>query len=357
MLPGKRATLKTIAELTGLSLSTVSLSLRGGEALKPETRDRVLEVARQVGYVPDRAGVRLRTGKTNVIALVLYNIGHSVDFTSNLITGIGKSLAHTPYHLVVSPEFEDRDSIAPVRYILDNKTADGVILTHTSPRDKRVKLLMESGLPFVCHGRTEFAQPHAFHDFHAETFLRLAVNRLRNLGCRTVLLAQARTNTTNTRNILAAFHAACAEAGIVGSVYDGDAQAGFDEIRQLGQRMAASGQRPDGVICTGELFAMALFSSLRDEGVVVGRDIKLVCKQTSDILPIVFPEADGIEEDVFAAGVELTRLLLALIGGAAPETLQTLGEPVPRWRCTAPIAPGPTTPDPVAPAAALQPQP
>ncbi|RYG95011.1 MAG: LacI family transcriptional regulator, partial [Alphaproteobacteria bacterium] len=67
----KRATLKTISEITGLSLSTVSLSLRGGASLKEETRRKVAEAAALVGYIPDRAGVRLRTGKTNVIALVL----------------------------------------------------------------------------------------------------------------------------------------------------------------------------------------------------------------------------------------------------------------------------------------------
>jgi len=332
---GKRATLKTIADMTGLSLSTVSLSLRGGEALKPETRDRVLEVARQVGYVPDRAGVRLRTGKTNVIALVLHNNGHSVDFTANMLAGIGKGIADTRYHLMVSPAFQDGDSIESVRYILDNRTADGVILTHTSPRDKRVSLLMDSGLPFVCHGRTEFSQPHAFHDFHAEAFIKLAVERLARLGCRRVLLAQAANVTMNYRNTLAAFQVACAAAAIEGSVGGGDltATGGFDDIRRLGQKMARSPTRPDGIICSGELFAMALFSSLRDEGVVVGRDIKLVCKQTSDILPIVFPHSDGVEEDVFAAGVELARLLLSAIDGMPPGELQTLGEPVPRWRC------------------------
>ena len=56
----QRATLRTIAELTGLSQSTVSLSLRGGASLKEETRRRIAEVAASVGYVPDRAGVRLR---------------------------------------------------------------------------------------------------------------------------------------------------------------------------------------------------------------------------------------------------------------------------------------------------------
>jgi LacI family transcriptional regulator len=290
-------------------------------------------VARRVGYVPDRAGVRLRTGKANVIALVLYNAGYSVDFTSNLLRGIGQSLATTPYQLMVLPELEDRDSEASVRYVLDNQAADGIILTHTSPRDRRVRLLMKAGLPFVCHGRTAIAKPHAFHDFRAEAFIDMAVARLADLGCRRVLLARGGTNTTNHRTIGNAFDAACAARGLVGTVFDANAQSGsFEDIRRLGATLAGDPNRPDGVVCTGELFAMVLFSSLRDHGITLGRDIKLVCKETSDILAAAFPDADGIGEDVAAAGAELTRLLLAQIDGAAPATLRTFGEPVPRWR-------------------------
>jgi len=85
----KRPTLKTIAELTGLSLSTVSLSLRDGSNLKKSTRDRVAKAAAQIGYVPNRAGVRLRTGKTNVLALVLANDEKTLDYTRRLLQGIG----------------------------------------------------------------------------------------------------------------------------------------------------------------------------------------------------------------------------------------------------------------------------
>ena len=59
--PPGRPTLRTIAEMTGLSLSTVSLSLRGGASLKQETRDKVAEAARKVGYVPDRAKHRVES--------------------------------------------------------------------------------------------------------------------------------------------------------------------------------------------------------------------------------------------------------------------------------------------------------
>lgn len=71
-------TFGTILELSALSLSTVSLSLRGGGALKEETR-KIDEAARLVSYVPNRAGVRLRTQKTNVITFVQGCPEYSID--------------------------------------------------------------------------------------------------------------------------------------------------------------------------------------------------------------------------------------------------------------------------------------
>src|SRR5882757_1859041 len=127
----KRATLRTISELTGLSPSTVSLALRGGARLRPETYEKVTAAAAQLGYVPDRAGVRLRTGKTNVIALVLERADETIDFARYLIQGIGHAIQGTRYHMNVTPEFGADVTVEPIRYIMENRTADGVIITHT----------------------------------------------------------------------------------------------------------------------------------------------------------------------------------------------------------------------------------
>ena len=67
----ERPTLKTIAAATGLAIATVSRALKDAPDIGEETKRRVRETAERLGYRPNRAGVRLRTGKTNVIALVL----------------------------------------------------------------------------------------------------------------------------------------------------------------------------------------------------------------------------------------------------------------------------------------------
>lgn len=328
----ERVTLRTIAQATGLSLSTVSLSLRGGTTLKQETRDKVAEAAKTLGYVPDRAGVRLRTGKTNVIALVLDGAEDSIDFARQMIQGIGNAIRGTRYHLTVIPEFERNTSAETIRYILDNRTADGVIITHTGPRDRRVQMMVDADFPFVSHGRTEFFTPHPYHDFHSEVFAAMAVERLAAKGCKRAMLAIGDDSTTNYHNIVTAFHRATARAGLEAQVLQGTQGRSPAEIRRMGQDLAASADRPDGIISDSEMRTIALVGGLQESGLRIGVDVQIIYKQTSGILPTLFPALDSIREDVFAAGGELTRLLLQRIDGAAAEDLQTMAEPQPNWR-------------------------
>ena len=57
--------------MTGLGVTTVSRALHDAPDIGQATKERVRLVAEQIGYRPNRAGVRLRTGKTNVISLIL----------------------------------------------------------------------------------------------------------------------------------------------------------------------------------------------------------------------------------------------------------------------------------------------
>ena len=90
---GERPTLKTIAYMTGLGVTTVSRALNDAPDIGQATKERVRLVAKQIGYRPNRAGVRLRTGKTNVISLILSVETEVLGLTSHLVYGISEYLA------------------------------------------------------------------------------------------------------------------------------------------------------------------------------------------------------------------------------------------------------------------------
>lgn len=329
----QRPTLKTIAEMTGLSLSTVSLSLRDGNKLKKTTNDKVARAAEACGYVPNRAGVRLRTGRTNVLALALSADENSLDFTRSLIHGIGEALRSTRFHLNVIPEFDPSDPVSAVRYIMENRAADGVILTHTSARDKRVQLLMDADFPFVSHGRTEFYSPHPYHDFPAEQFVRLSVDRLVSKGRKNLLMVAVDNGTTYHSIAINSFYRATADASIPGYVMsNAEALNTTDAVRHLAHELAAADNRYDGIVCNSEMTALALIGGLQDKGLVFGTDFDLVCRQTSDILPLLYPTIETVAEDLHKTGRELARLLLARIEGESIEQLQSMHEPTTHWR-------------------------
>jgi LacI family transcriptional regulator len=140
--PSGKPTLKTIAEMTGLAVTTISRALNNAPELAQDTRERVQKIAAEIGYLPDRAALRLKTGRTNVVALILEPEETIYGFGTNMVSGITEALRDTPYHLVITPLFRNVDPIVPVQHIVRNRMADGVIFSRAEPNDERIRYLL-----------------------------------------------------------------------------------------------------------------------------------------------------------------------------------------------------------------------
>lgn len=324
----ERPTLKTIAFMTGLGITTVSRALKDAPDIGAETKERVRMVARQLGYQPNRAGVRLRTGKTNVIALVLSIDEEIMGFSNQMVFGISEVLSNTPYHIVVTPHSHSKDPMLPIRYILETGSADGVIISRTEPDDPRVRLLVEQNMPFATHGRTDCGLMHPYHDYDNEAFARQAVERLVKRGRRRIALLQPPsklTYYTHTRNgFLSALHQAGAEEVPLRVTIDSP----LADIRDAVEALMRSDNAPDGIVCSAGSGAIAVNAGIEAAGRHVGRDIDLVSKQSIPILNWIRPEIITAFEDVRESGRELASAVIARIDGAAPEQLQSISLPV-----------------------------
>ena len=148
-LPPRKMTMAELAKLADVDVSTVSRALKDAPDIGEETKKRVQLVARQVGYRPNRAGVRLRTGKTNVISLVLNTDEQLMGFISDIIYGVSEELASSSYHLILTPYSSRNDPMDPIRYVVETHSADGVIISQTEPNDPRVRYLTEHGLSLI----------------------------------------------------------------------------------------------------------------------------------------------------------------------------------------------------------------
>ena len=328
-IPGERPTLKTIAFMTGLGVTTVSRALKDAPDIGQETKERVRLVASQIGYHPNRAGVRLRTGKTNVISLILNINEELMGLTSHIVYGISEILADTNYHLIITPYSRDKDPMDPVHYILDTGSADGVILSSTEPDDRRVRLLLERNLPFATHGRTNIGIPHPYHDFDNDTYAYEAVKRLTERGRKRLAILEPLPRYTFYQHMHSGYLRGLRDFGAE-EVRFPDATSLHDPINNIHQatlQMLSQSNGLDGIIAGSSAGAVAISSAIEASGKRVGHDIDMVSKQPANLLRFMKPEIMTVNEDIRLAGRELAKAVLARIDGVPAERLQSISLP------------------------------
>ncbi len=324
---GSRPTLKTIAFMTGLGVSTVSQALKNAPDISRATKERVQLVAKQIGYTPNRAGVRLRTGKTHVIALVLNTKEEGMGLVSELVYGVSEALSDTPYHLVVTP-YALSDPMSPIRYIVETSSADGVIISRTQPDDPRVRYLIENNMPFATHGRTEMDVVHPYHDFDNHDFAYEAVRILADKGRKNIALLGPPPGLSYQKHTRSGFDHALKDFGLSEfSLGDLNLDSDTAAIISAGEELARAKNRPDGVVCCAAGLAITFSSGLMQGGSIIGQDIDIVGKETNHLLDLLQPEIFYIHENLRVAGRDLAVAVLAWIGGADPSTLQFLTKP------------------------------
>ncbi|KKC37945.1 LacI family transcriptional regulator [Devosia epidermidihirudinis] len=331
--PSGKPTLKTIAQMTGFAVTTISRALNNAPELAQETRDRVQKIAAEIGYLPDRAALRLKTGRTNVIALVLEPDEQIYGFGSNIVSGLTETLRNTAYHVVITPLFRNVLPIEPVRHIVRNRMADGVIFSKAETFDERVRFLLDNDFPFISHGRTHWPEPHPYVDFDNEAYAYGAVKRLVEKGCRKISIVLPDSELTYTEHLKKGVARAAGEAGIAFEfAADINLSSPTDAIRNYVIKRSKRPDGPDGYVCASEVSALAVIGGLNDSGKTVGQDVHVVSKQSSMMFAQFQPGAETVSEDFVGAGRQLGALLLRRIAGEPLEDLHTLVQPSFDWK-------------------------
>ncbi|MCA0433139.1 MAG: LacI family transcriptional regulator [Proteobacteria bacterium] len=323
----KRPTLRSLAAITGLGISTVSQALRNKPEIAEETRRRVQLAAQQAGYLPNRAGVRLRTGKTNVISVILNAQDAGSSFFADFVYGVAQGLSNTSYHLVVTPH-DPNDPMKPIRYVMDTASADGIIISRIMPNDPRVRFMAESGMPFATHGRTEMGLVHPYHDYDNEAFAYEAMRQLAERGRKRVALLSPPPDLAFFRHT---------HAGYERGLRDFDMESfplaactidmPLCTLNEAGRTLSGHPHPPDGIVSASATAVYAFASGFGSGPLKIGKDFDVVSKRTSDLLRIAMPEIISIEEDFVLAGRDVAQLLIRHIDGEPAEDLQHLVGP------------------------------
>jgi LacI family transcriptional regulator len=148
-------TIKDVAKLASVAVSTASSALNGKENVRPATRDRVLQAAKQLNYKKNGFAADLKMSRSNTIALILDDL--TGPFFSEVIKGVQDVTFSKGYDLITCSSIRGENSM-PTRF-LEEKRTDGVIVLAHMLKDETIRRSEREGFPIVLLDR-ELASSH-----------------------------------------------------------------------------------------------------------------------------------------------------------------------------------------------------
>lgn len=307
--------IKGLARHLNLSIGTVSRALNNRPDVSKETRKRVSEVARELGYVPNQSGRSLRRGETGVIAFMMQTgheiTGHGDTFFMGVFDGVQTVLNQHHLDLVALLCPTDENVEDYLKRMVSRGFADGIIISSTLRVDPRIDFLAEHGVPFVALGRssTDVGQPFVDIDFAG--MAHQAIGRLAARGHRRIAITVPHDDANLGYVFVDAAREALAAHGLelapeLAIPFLPNEAGGY----AVAQRILAVKQRPTAIVLINPSLAAGLYRGLNEAHVRPGRDIAIIGRESPQS-QFLSPSLTHFREDLRACGMALGEALLA----------------------------------------------
>jgi LacI family transcriptional regulator len=275
---GKRGvSAQDVAQAAGVSRTTVSFVLNNtpGKSIAEGTRQRVLDAASRLGYIPNEDARRLARTRTRTIGLFICHsqFVYSDTFITRVLEGMSQTVNRYRARLVVQPV-----SLREIDYreIARKDKADGIILINAHDEDPGLLALAENGFPTVSMDLLDDIPVDQVYVDNTEAAREITAYLISLGHTRIGMITHAPPVFLSTRKRLAGFRIAHEEAGLsISPEYirhaDFSERSGYDQMREL----LKAAQRPTAVFAGNDVVAYGALQAAHEAGLRVPHDISI----------------------------------------------------------------------------------
>lgn len=291
----KEVTIYDIAESLNLSSATVSRGLKDHPAIKKETKKRILEKAKELGYRHNHFASNLRRNRTNTIGVIVPRLNSY--FMSSVISGIEKVVNEAGYNLVISQSLESEKKENVNIRTMFNTRVDGLLvsLAYDTEDESRFKVILDKNIPLIFFDRV-FDHPLSTSvviDNHAAAYAM--TQHLVGQGCTKVAHVTANLKSSVYAERLRGYKAALADHGIpydenllfVNNLTEPDC---VDAVKAI----LAMDSLPDGIFCSNDSSAVICIRELKRAGIRIPGQILVGGFNNEPIATVVEPNLTTI---------------------------------------------------------------
>ncbi len=309
-----RVSIKDIAQVAGVSHSTVSRALKGTGRVAPATRERIRRIAQELGYTPSLVARSLVTRRTHTLGLVVTTIAD--PFHTEVVRGVEEAALEAGYSLLLAMSNEDPQREMQAVRSFQERRVDGVIVAASRVGARYGDLLCELGVPIVLiNNHVEGANIHSVaHDDYDGA--RQVMAHLLALGHRRIAyLGNARGGNAQERR-WSGWRDALIEAGLpaprtlCATGPDGRVESGQVALERL---LAQTSQWPEAIFCYNDMMAIGAMHALKARGIRIPEDIALAGFDDIDLARYLDPALTTLAQPRYEMGRQAVEILLALL--------------------------------------------
>lgn len=319
-------TIKDVAKLANVSISTVSRVINGSKPVSPEIAQRVTEVINETGYIPNPVARSLVMKKSRLIGAIVPDIA---TFYAGEILNAMEEIAKTyEYDILLFNSYGDVDREIEMIEKLITKQVEGIVLMSHFPDERHFKLLREHKMPSVLINRKVDGSDALSVVIDHKEATKKATNHLLELGHKEIALIRCDgSEETFGNDQFLGYKDALAEKGIAYNpewVLEGNfkAETAYREVSLLLENKTI----PTGIIATTDDMAIGVINAVIDSGYKVPDDVSVVAFQNTRIASLFRPKLTTLAQPVYDMGAIALRLLIKKIQGTdTPEEPVVVG--------------------------------
>jgi LacI family transcriptional regulator, repressor for deo operon, udp, cdd, tsx, nupC, and nupG len=309
--PHRRATITDVAARAGVATSTVSRAFSRPGRVNPRTRDHILAVAAELGYLPNPAAQALESGRTRTIALLVPDITN--PFFAGVIKGAERGAAEAGLTLLLG---DTEENAATEEQLLRRlgRSVDGFVVSASRLPDDELRRAAELG-PVVLVNRATAGLACVVADYDSGT--RQIVDHLASLGHRSFVFVGGPVGSWSGHRRWLGLQAAAKEVGL-GAHRFGPFAPTLAGGPAAAEAVVASGHT--AVVCHNDMLAIGLMRRLAERGRSVPGDHSVVGFDDIFGADLVTPSLTTLAERTEDAGRRAVAALVLQANSRAPQT-------------------------------------
>ena len=320
----KRATIKDVAALAGVSAATVSRALDDHPEISHETKARVRAACAELGYVPNAAARGLTGQATHTIGLVVPDISN--PYFSAIATAIEQTAAASGYRVFLSNSLRKPEQELRAIENFMARQVDGILISPISPQTQARHRDILGSTPCVYLG-VNHGEDCSYVMADNEAGAYQAARYLLRLGHRDILFLGGRP-TSRTRELrVRGFRQALSEAGLEGRDLPAPADVGL--MRNWSYETALNlfrqgGPLPEAIFAFSDVTALKIMEAAEERGVRIPEDVSLVGYDNIAFTALPRIHLTTVSQHKFQQSRIAVERLLEKIDGSAENTVDLL---------------------------------